>query len=266
MQNKELKVLIIGDVFGPPGMDIVRKQIPILVKEHDINLVIVNGENSAKDGRGILQRDCEAFFEMGVDVITTGNHVWKYEQFFEYLDQSKKVIRPANFPEQAPGSGVTILEKDSFKVAVVNLMGRVFLKELVSCPFQKADEIINSLKDKVDYIFVDFHAEATAEKQALAFYLDGRVTGFWGTHTHVQTADERTLPQGTAYITDLGFCGAINSCIGVSKEAVIKHSITQMPARFKVEKEGPFILCGAIISVGAQGNNSSIKRIQIIQD
>lgn len=246
----EKKILVIGDIFGELGLQTCAKGISEIRRKHKIDFVIANGENSAKDGRGLDEKSCQTLFEAGVDLITTGNHVWRHEKFYPYLQQnSNKVLRPANYPSGNFGKGYAVVNKEGFRLGVINLQGRVFMKELSGCPFREADSIINFLQDKVDAIIVDFHAEATSEKQALGFYLDGRISLLFGTHTHVQTADNRILPKNTAFITDIGFCGAINSCIGVEKNTVINQYLSQMPARFRPELTGPFVFSAGILSL-----------------
>lgn len=245
-----LKILMIGDIVGQPGIEACQALLPRLKQEHQLDFIIANGENAAKDGRGLLDKTCPMLWSLGIDVITSGNHIWRHEQIYPIINQAGvKLIRPANFPSGAPGKGYIIVEHKGLRIAVVNLMGRVFFKENMDCPFRAMDSLLLYLKANADIILVDFHAEATSEKQALGFYLDGRVTGLVGTHTHVQTSDERILPKGSAYITDLGFCGATNSCLGVKKETVINQYLTQMPARFCVELNPPFTFSGVVISV-----------------
>lgn len=248
-QNKYLNILFVGDVFGEPGLIACQKFIPEIKKSEQINFVVVNGENSAKDGRGITEKSSNDLFDCGVDVITTGNHVWRHDSFYSKLSTHDRIIRPINFPSGTLGKGFVIKSASGARIAVVNAMGRVFFKELLNCPFREMDSILLYLKDKADLILLDFHAEATSEKQALGFYLDGRITALVGTHTHVQTSDNRILPKGTGFITDLGFCGALNSCIGVERYTVINQYLSQMPARFKVENDTPYVFNGAILKL-----------------
>lgn len=257
-------VLMIGDVVGDTGRKIVQKHLPGLKQKYNIHFTILNGENSAH-GKGITIKIADFFKEIGIDVITTGNHVWAKKDIYSYITQHKFLLRPANFQAGQPGQGVTVIETKEGLIGVMNLQGRTFMKEFVDCPFKTADSLLLYLKSKTKYIFVDFHAEATAEKLGMSFYLDGRVSAVVGTHTHVQTADERVLPKGTAHITDLGMCGSLNSMIGQKKAPVIEQMITQMPIQFDVDTEPPFILSGVVISVDkATGLAQKIERVYIV--
>lgn len=261
-----MKVLLIGDVVGLPGRMMIQKHLPKLQRELEIDATIVNGENSA-DGKGITPRIMHFFKHNKVDVVTSGNHIWNKKEIYPYIAENKDLLRPANFPSESPGVGVTTVMIKNQLIAVINLQGRVFMRELIDCPFKTAQSILTYLRDKTKLIFVDFHAETTSEKQGLSYFLDGKITGFVGTHTHVQTADERILPQGTAYITDLGMCGALNSMIGMKKEPIIQQYITQMPTRFTVETTGPFVMSGVVIDADPiSGKARSIERIRIIDD
>lgn len=255
---------MIGDIVGETGRKILQKHLPLLKQKYNIHFTIVNGENSA-NGKGITKKIADFLKEIGVDVITTGNHVWAKKDIYSYIPQNKFLLRPANFQAGQPGTGVVVIETKEGPIGVLNLQGRTFMKEFVDCPFKTADSLLLYLKNKTKYIFVDFHAEATAEKLGMGFYLDGRVSGVVGTHTHVQTADERILPKGTAYITDLGMGGSLNSMIGQKKAPVIEQMITQMPIQFEVDTEPPFILSGVVISVDkSTGLAQKIERIYIV--
>ncbi len=269
MSTKIFKVLMVGDVFAEPGIKISRQMIPALRAQYKIDLVIVNAENSAKDGKGLTEQSSQDFFDMGVDYLTTGNHVWKHEKFLTYLQNSSKIVRPANFPSGAPGKGFLTFEHNGVVIGLINLMGRTFFKEHLNCPFKEAESLAMVLGQSCDIILIDFHAEATSEKIALAFHLDGKVGAVVGTHTHVQTADNRVLPKGTAFMTDLGFCGALNSCIGVEKYAVINHQISQLPARFKPELDGPLVFSAALITFEKDQDKFravSIERIMEVRE
>jgi 2',3'-cyclic-nucleotide 2'-phosphodiesterase len=267
MKNGKLRALLVGDAVGIPGRTMFQKYISELKKDYDIDIVIVNGENSASNGRGISSRIVHFFKHNGAHVITSGNHIWDNKEIYNYLSQNTDLLRPDNFPSECPGTGVMTFETKGFIIGVINLQGRVFMKEHVSCPFKAADSILTYLRSKTSIIFVDFHAETTSEKLGLAYYLDGRVTAVVGTHTHVQTADERILPQGTAYITDLGMAGSLNSMIGMKKDSIIRKLITQMPEKFVVDTEGPFVLSGVVIDVDPEtGRSSAIQRIRIIDN
>jgi len=256
-----MRLLMIGDVIGRPGRKTVQLNLGELKREYGLSLVIANGEN-ASGGTGITGDAAGELFSYGVDVITSGNHIWDKKEAFKYIVNEKRLIRPANYPPGLPGHGSYIFEtKDNYRVAVISLSGRAFMPAL-DCPFRTADDLIKNLKDQADAIVVDFHAEATSEKIALGWYLAGRVAAVCGTHTHVQTADERILPGGTAYITDLGMTGPYNSVIGSNKDVVIKRFLTQLPMRMEVAP-GICQFNGAIIEIDeTSGEAVSIDRIQ----
>jgi len=257
-----MRILFIGDVVGSPGRDMLKEYLPQVKRKYHPTLTVVNGENAAA-GRGITEEIAKSFFEQGVQAITLGNHTWDQRDVGELLNQNQKVIRPANFPEGAPGNGYTILKINEHKVGVINLQGRTFLPPL-DCPFKKADELIHIIQQETSIIFVDFHAEATSEKEAMGWYLDGRVTAVVGTHTHVQTSDERILPKGTAYITDVGMTGPRNGILGMEKEAVLYRFLTSLPSRFEVKKDGPVQLNGVVIDLDPKtGKATKIMRIRI---
>ena len=261
-----IRILCVGDVVGTPGCTILQKQLPALKEKRAIDAVIVNGENSA-DGKGITPRIMHFFRHNGVDVVTSGNHIWQKKEIFPYLAEHKDLLRPANFPSECPGVGVTSFLAGSTSVGVLNLQGRIFMREFVSCPFRAAESALTFLASRTNIIIVDMHAETTSEKMALAWFLDGKVSAVVGTHTHVQTADERILPGGTAFMTDLGMCGALNSMLGMKKEPIIRNMITQMPARFEVEENPPFVLSGVLIDVDKNtGKATGIESIRIIDN
>jgi len=265
--KKGIKILFIGDVVGPLGSAVFQKHISAIKAKHEIDGVILNGENSASDGKGITPRKVNFFKHNGVDVITSGNHIWAKKDIYNYLVHNKDLLRPANFPSMCPGVGVTTFSAAGKTIGIINLQGRVFMHQHLDCPFKTAESILTYLKTKTNVIFIDFHAETTSEKIALGHFLDGQVTGIVGTHTHVQTADERILPHGTGFITDLGMCGAINSMIGMKIEPIVNNFVTQMPHKFMVETSPPAQLCGAIIEADPDtGNALSIERIKIIDD
>jgi len=252
---------MIGDVVGRPGRRAVKVNLEGLKREFDLELVIANGENAA-GGNGITREVAQELFSAGVDVLTMGNHVWNKKDALDYIAQETRIVRPANYPPGAPGSGANIYETSrKVKVAVINLAGRAFLQAL-DCPFRKVDELLKQVKEQARVVVVDFHAEATSEKMAMGWYLAGRVSAVCGTHTHVQTADERILPGGTAYITDLGMTGPRDSVIGAKKENVISRFITQIPLPFEVAN-GLFQFNGAIIDIDEEtGEAMTIRRIQ----
>lgn len=258
----QFRILFIGDIFGHPGRRIVRELLPGLMEEFRPDVVVANGENAAA-GFGITPPLVEELLGLGIHVLTSGNHIWDKKEIIAYLAQhgDGRLLRPANFPPSAPGSGLHLAQTAAqAPFAVLNLQGRIFLPAL-DCPFRAADAALAAIPPQTKIRIVDVHAEATSEKIALGWYLDGRVTAVLGTHTHVPTADETILPEGTAYITDVGMSGPYDSVIGVEKEAVIKKYLDQMPARFEVAK-GDARLCGVVIDADpATGRASSIQRI-----
>ncbi len=262
-----LRILFIGDVVGATGRAMFQKHIGRIRKEYKIDAVVVNGENSSNQGRGITSRIVNFFRHNGVDVVTSGNHIWYNREIYSYLDEHKDLLRPANYPSGTPGVGVTTFQVGTTTVGIINLQGRVFMKDHIDCPFRAADSILTYVRNKTKVVFVDIHAEATSEKYALAYYLDGRVSGVVGTHTHIQTADEQILPGGTGYITDLGFSGSLHSLLGMKKEPIIQNFLTQMPVRFVVETTTPVIMSGVWMEVDVQtGKTIKIERIRIVDD
>ncbi len=262
-----IRVLFIGDVVGSIGRAMFQKHIDRLRKMYEIDAVIVNGENSDARGRGISPRIVQFYKHNGVDVVTSGNHIWDNKDIYPYLNEHQDLLRPANFPSDVPGTGVTTFDCKGYKIGVINVQGRIFMRQNLECPFRTVDSLLTYLRDKTHIIFVDFHAEVTSEKNAIGHYLDGRVSGVVGTHTHVQTADERILPKGTAYITDLGMTGALHSLLGMKKEPIIRHFLTQMPVRFVVEESNPVIMTGVWIEVDtATGKAVAIERVSVLDD
>jgi 2',3'-cyclic-nucleotide 2'-phosphodiesterase len=260
-----LKLLFIGDVVGRTGRHALSCRLHRLIDEQRVDLVIVNGENAAA-GFGLTAKIAEELFDMGVDVITSGNHIWDKREIYEHLDREERLLRPANYPPGLPGRGAGLFETSSgIKVGVINLEGRVFMNNL-DCPFRAADQLIRELRRHTSIILVDFHGEATSEKMAMGYYLDGQVSAVIGTHTHVQTADERILPGGTAYITDVGMTGSRDAVIGIRKELAIEKFLTQLPVRFEVAKKDSW-LCGVLVDVdGETGRALKVQRIQEAAD
>lgn len=254
---------MLGDICGPAGRAIFQKQSAELRQKYKADALIVNGENSASTGRGITSRIVHFFKHNGVNVITSGNHIWAQKEIYSYLQEHTDLLRPANFPSGCPGAGVTTFEIGSITVGVINLQARTFMREMLACPFRAADSLLTYLQSKTKVILVDFHGETTSEKMGLAYYLDGRVSAVVGTHTHVLTNDERILPGGTAYITDLGMSGALNSMIGMKKDAIIHHYMTQMPVKFEVDISSPFTLTGVCIEIDT--NSGKAVRIEPIR-
>ncbi|HHW45795.1 MAG TPA: TIGR00282 family metallophosphoesterase [Clostridiales bacterium] len=257
-----MNILCIGDVCGDAGCDFLRQVLPGLKKLKGIDLVIANGENSAPSN-GITPQSAEHLLASGVDVITGGNHSFRRKEIYPLLEQSDRILRPANYPASVPGSGFTIVDCGYAQVAVINLLGVVFMESL-ACPFETADRLIQRAKSEgANIIMVDFHAEATSEKRAFGFYLDSRVSAVFGTHTHVQTADEQILPKGTGYITDLGMTGPIQSVLGVNPETIITKFKDKMPVRFDFAK-GDCMLSGCIFTIDRNtGLTVEVERINI---
>ena len=252
-----MKVLFIGDIIGRPGRKIISERLSEITKQEGIDLVIANGENAA-GGFGLTPEVCHEILAIGIDVITSGNHIWDRREIYDVID-TMSILRPANFPPGVPGRGYLIHEtKNGIKVGIVNLQGRVYMTNL-DCPFRKSDKILEEIKKETPIIIVDFHAEITSEKIAMGWYLDGKVSAVIGTHTHVQTADARILDEGTAYITDIGMTGPRDSVIGIRKDVILKRYLTAIPLRFEVAKED-LIMSYAILDIDNKtGKAVSIK-------
>lgn len=257
-----MRIVFIGDIVGRPGREAIREGLPRILKKERIEFVIANGENAA-GGSGLTPSICDELFSYGIDIITSGDHIWKKKEIIDYIQNTKNLLRPLNYPKEVPGLGSVVLEtKNGNKIAIVSLLGRVFMEPLL-CPFRTSLEEIQVLKKKTPVIIVDIHAEATSEKIALGWYLDGKVSALIGTHTHVQTADERVLPGGTAYITDCGMTGPFDGVIGRKKEQILSRFLTQTPVRFEMA-EGDVRLNGVIVDIDEKtGKANSIKRIAI---
>jgi metallophosphoesterase (TIGR00282 family) len=252
--------LCIGDIFGEPGRKALAQLLPRLRGELEIDLVIANVENAAA-GFGITPALARGILESGVDIMTSGNHVWDRREIVEYIVKENLLLRPANYPRGTPGVGSVVVKAGAHRVGVLNLHGRVFMPT-IDCPFVRADEELGQLRSETSVIVVDMHGEATSEKQAMGWYLDGRVSAVVGTHSHVQTADERLLPRGTAYITDLGLTGPIDSVIGVEAKLAIQRFLTGMPNRFEPAR-GRAWLQGVVIRIDPEsGHAVGIERIQ----
>ncbi len=247
-----MNILVIGDIVGKPGRAILKSMLSKIQREQEISFTIANAENAA-GGRGLTKDIKDDLLSMGIDVLTMGNHVWDNKSIFSFIDDEPRLIRPINYPGDCPGQGMHVYQAGFNKrIAVINASGRIYLPAL-DCPFQTVNEIVNEIKSKVDIIIVDFHAEATSEKMALAYYLDGRVSAVLGTHTHIQTADEKILSGGTAYITDLGMTGPADSILGMEKQSIIDKFLNARPARFEVAT-GPAQLQGVILKIDEESN------------
>lgn len=257
-----MNILCIGDVVGKPGRHAVEGLLDDLKKQYKVDFTIVNVENSA-GGSGVTSKIAKQFLEMGCDVLTSGDHIWDQKELEEYLDQEERLLRPANFPRGAPGRGWCIRRTASgIKVGVVNILGRVFMRYNVDCPFRTLEQIVEEIKEETPVIIVDIHAETTSEKVALGHYMDGRVSAVFGTHTHIQTADEKILTKNTAYITDVGMTGPYDSVIGQKKENIIHRFLTSLPLKFHVA-EGNTKLHGIVIDVDEKtGAARDIIRVQ----
>ena len=257
-----MKILFIGDIVGKPGRRAVKELLPSLVSGHDVDMVIANCENAAS-GFGITREVVEELYDSHIDVLTSGNHVWDKKEVMEFIDDYESLIRPANYPAGVPGAGSVLMPTVSGQyVGVLNLAGRIFMHP-VDCPFTVAKKEIERLKSRTSVIIVDIHAEATSEKRALGWYLDGEVSAVLGTHTHVQTADNEVLPNGTAYISDAGMTGPFDSVIGIKKDTIIERFLTQIPNRFDVAKND-VRLQGVVIDIDAQsGRANAIERISV---
>ncbi len=258
-----MKVLFIGDIFGEPGRRALARAVPRLVAQRQIDIVIGNGENVA-GGFGITPELAEELFDLGLSVITTGNHAWDKKEILDYFPREPRLLRPANYPSGVPGNGSVVVESaGGEQLGVLQLMGRAYMPTL-DCPFQVAKKELAALKKRTAAVIVDMHAEATSEKMAMGHYLDGEVVAVVGTHTHVQTADDQILPKGTAYLTDIGMTGPLHSVIGVKKELAIEKFLTGMPRRFEVAS-GPSVFCAVLLDLDARlGKALSIERIRII--
>jgi hypothetical protein len=260
-----MKVLFIGDIIGKPGRRAVKEGLPGFVNKLKIDFVIANAENAAA-GFGITKSIGEELFSLGIDVLTSGNHIWDKKEAVTYIPKENRLLRPANYPGDVPGSGSIIMNTSAGdKIAVLNLSGRVFMQPL-DCPFETAQRVIPVLKEQTKVIIVDFHAEATSEKSAIGWFLDGEVSAVVGSHTHVQTADEKILPKGTAFITDAGMTGPVDSIIGVKKEQIINKFLTQMPVRFETAKGKAMLSCVVLDINSKTGISESIQRLQFTFD
>ncbi|BBH20795.1 hypothetical protein Back11_21400 [Paenibacillus baekrokdamisoli] len=258
-----MNVLFIGDIVGNVGRSAVKKVLPLLKSKYNPHIIIANGENAAA-GRGITAAIVKELLDAGVHGITMGNHTWDNKDIFEWIDDQPRIVRPANFSEEAPGQGSTVIKANGKELAIVNLQGRTFLPP-IDCPFRKADELVDQLRATTKCILVDFHAEATSEKIAMGWYLDGRASLVVGTHTHVQTNDDTILPNGTAYLTDVGMVGSKEGVLGMERAAVIYKFKTQLPARFVVD-EGDWHFHAVLLDIDeATGMTKKIQKIRLLE-
>jgi len=260
-----MRILFIGDIVGSMGRDQLQEYLPKFKQKYQPQLTIVNGENAAA-GKGINEKIYKQFLEWGADFVTMGNHTFDKKEIFDFIDDAKKMIRPANFPEGTPGKGIGYVNVNGTEVAIINMQGRTFLPPLED-PFRMIDDLIAEAQKRTPVIFIDFHAEATSEKLAFAWYVDGRASAVVGTHTHVQTADNRLLQNGTAYITDVGMTGPYDGIIGTDRDAVMKRFLTQLPVRFEATKEGKAQISGVIIDIDEKtGRAKKIERLLFNDD
>lgn len=257
-----VRIFFIGDIVGNPGRIAVRELLPDIMQRYAVDIVIANGENAA-GGFGITPAIAEELIGLKIDVITSGNHIWDKKEIIDYIKDKKWLLRPANYPEETPGFGWSIITTNSnIKIGIINLCGRVFMDNL-DCPFRAAREIIKEIERETPVIVLDMHAETTSEKAAMGWFLDGSISAVIGTHTHVQTADERILPRGTAFITDAGMTGSINSVIGMQKEIVLERFLTQMPRKFEVATKD-MVLQGVLVSIASKsGKAEAIERVNV---
>jgi len=255
-----MKILFIGDIVGKPGRDAIKELLPGLKKEFSLNFVIGNAENAA-GGSGITASVAKDLFDAGVSVLTSGDHIWKKREIFEIINSESRILRPANFPPGTPGAGFGVFKNNNALIGVINIVGRVFMDAL-ECPFRTVMQAQEALAKQTKIIIVDIHAEATSEKVALGWYLDGKVSAVLGTHTHIQTADEKVLPNGTAYITDVGMTGPCDSVIGRKIEDVLERFITCVPTRFEVAENNVQVQ-GVVVDIDENtGKAKSITRLQ----
>lgn len=257
-----MNILIIGDIVGKPGRHAVHQCMTRVKNDYAIDFVVANGENLA-GGTGIQPDTFKAMLDAGVDVVTTGNHVWSKKEVKDIIIADPRLLRPQNYPSEAPGRGFCIYDCKGTPVAVLNLMGRTFLNISLDCPFKAADRVLSEIQGKAKVILVDMHGEATSEKRAMGWHLNGRVSSVTGSHTHIMTADEEILPEGTAYLTDVGMSGSPHSVIGMKVPQVLQRFLTGMPVRFEVAEDLPYLFQAAVVSVDKEtGKATKIERIR----
>lgn len=257
-----MNVLFIGDITGMAGLTMVAEQLPGILKDYPADVVVANAENVAPGGRGITPGLAERLFDAGVEMLTMGNHVWDQREAYNFIKSDRRVVRPANFHASVPGVGYTVCKAGTGELAIVSMIGRTYMG-LYECPFSTGDRLVEEIRKRTPHILVDFHAEVTSEKLAMGWHLDGRVSAVVGTHTHVQTADERILPEGTAYITDVGMTGPRDGILGVKREQIIRRFIDQMPVRFELA-DGARQLSAVHISLADNGRATHITRLLLV--
>lgn len=259
-----MRILFIGDIVGKIGRKAISTYLPKIKQSYRPTVSIVNAENAAH-GKGLTEKIYKQLLREGVDFMTMGNHTYGQREIYDFIDDANRMVRPANFPEEAPGVGMRYIQINEKKLAIINLQGRSFMQD-IDDPFKKEDQLIEEARKVTPYIFVDFHAETTSEKNAMGWYLDGRVSAVVGTHTHIQTSDSRVLPNGTGYITDVGMTGYYDGILGINREEVINRFITSLPQRHVVPDEGRSVLSGVIIDLDKEGKTTQIERILINDD
>lgn len=259
-----MRILFIGDIVGKVGRNAIAEYLPKIKQSYRPTVSIVNAENAAH-GKGLTEKLYKQLLRDGVDFMTMGNHTYGQREIYDFIDDANRMVRPANFPSEAPGVGMRFIQINDIKLAIINLQGRSFMQD-IDDPFKKADQLIEEAKKETNFIFVDFHAETTSEKNAVGWYLDGRVSAVVGTHTHIQTSDERVLPNGTGYITDVGMTGYYDGILGINRDEVIERFITSLPQRHVVPDDGRSVLSGVIIDLDKDGKTKQIERILINDD
>lgn len=259
-----MRILFIGDIVGKVGRNAIAEYLPKIKQSYRPTVSIVNAENAAH-GKGLTEKLYKQLLRDGVDFMTMGNHTYGQREIYDFIDDAHRMVRPANFPSEAPGVGMRFIQINDIKLAIINLQGRSFMQD-IDDPFKKADQLIEEAKKETNFIFVDFHAETTSEKNAMGWYLDGRVSAVVGTHTHIQTSDERVLPNGTGYITDVGMTGYYDGILGINRDEVIERFITSLPQRHVVPDDGRSVLSGVIIDLDKDGKTKQIERILINDD
>ncbi|PTF14475.1 TIGR00282 family metallophosphoesterase [Staphylococcus devriesei] len=259
-----MRILFIGDIVGKIGREAIAEYLLKIKQAYKPTVSIVNAENAAH-GKGLTEKIYKQLLRDGVDFMTMGNHTYGQREIYEFIDDAKRMVRPANFPSEAPGVGMRFIQINDIKLAIINLQGRSFMQD-IDDPFKKADQLIEEAQKETDYIFVDFHAETTSEKNAMGWYLDGRASVMVGTHTHIQTSDERVLPNGTGYITDVGMTGYYDGILGINRDEVIERFITSLPQRHVIPNDGRSVLSGVIIDLDKEGKTKHIERILINDD